>query len=218
MGTRAVVQYDEGELDIGVHEIWYATHWDGHPETLGQHLVEAVQKAKGKVPSYSDDITRGDNLKKLVNKAVQDHSVDMKEYGSTGGDVEETFKDRYADYGEFEYKFVREGDDIRVKHRSVGGFWDDNPSKGEWKDTANVVGMTTEPHSFYHMYHMKEEGVYKVEKDGNKQATATGEDPDSIWQEGVKHVDNNTPASIVYWDQDDQIRKEYENTQIGKRN
>lgn len=218
MGTRAVIQFNESRIsDGGVHEIWYATHWDGHPETLGQDLVKAVQKAKGKTKEYTDEDINIRELRDQVEDVAHDHSIDMKETGSVSGNVEEDFKDRYADYGEFEYMIVKRGGEVRVKHRTVGGFWDDNPTKGEWKDTAREIGMTYTPYSIYRMYYIDDEDTYKIKKSGNKEATATGRNPEELWKEGIGHVDNNVPASLHYYDEDDNVVKDYSNEEVGSR-
>lgn len=210
MGTRAVVNLNLEDLDMGVYSFWWATHWDGYPSSLGEDLMEALQKAKG--DKISGEVNR-DKLRKEVVLACQEHTIDFEESGSSG-DAKEQFLDTYGDWGEFEYHFHKVNGDIRIKYREVSGAWDGDQQVGEWKDLGNETGISYQPMSQYYVY--EEEGEFKIQKKNNSKASAVESTRKKAWKRAVELVDNNAPAKAVFVDYEGRERQEYEVSQVAK--
>jgi len=123
MGTRAVVHVDLRKVGYG-KDIWIATHWDGHPETLGKNLKQAIEtekKVRGK--DWKKDM--GGLMQTAIGKATAEHHIDSYSLSK------EDFNKQYGDYAQFEYEINPKTG--KIKFRPLKGFWLENPQKGKWK-------------------------------------------------------------------------------------
>lgn len=213
MGTRALVRLDLKDLNLGANSYRYFTHNDGNPPVLGAALIEAVQKGKGKRSSYEEAPVDKSYFPKYVKEACQNRKVDSEITGSKShvrSELEDIFGgDDWHDI-EWEYRIVRKGDQIRVQHRTTSS--DLLAQEGGWQDTAEALGMTYEPYSFYFMYN-DEDGNWKVQKDGNKKASVSEPSAQKAWERGMSLVDNNVPGRIYVKDSNQNREKTYEVSQ-----
>lgn len=99
MGTRAMISFDGKPM--------IATHWDGDPDCMGQHLLACRD-----MPA--------------VLAVASKHVVDAIDPTFPGAAKYSYSIDDYGDWAEYQYDFRTEGDNFKIYVAKLSGVW--NPA------------------------------------------------------------------------------------------